>query len=285
MICCPNVEKQMIRRHYDVATLFYRLLWGPHIHHGLWHNNETVAQAQLQLTDTLAKLAGLRPGMRVLDVGCGLGGSSIHLARHYDCHVLGLTISPIQRSWATVSSHWRGLANKTRFICCDADQFETARASFDAIWIIECSEHLFDKPDFFRRSAHWLRPGGRMAICAWLAGETNGDDALARQVYDVCEGFYCPSLGTAEDYVAWMHDAGLVVESTYDWTENVQRTWEICQRRVAHSGIRWLAPLFDRSANRFLDHFHTLLNAYRSRAMQYGCFIAGKPAAGTAMGG
>jgi len=50
MISCSSIEKDVIRRHYDVSTFFYRLLWGRHIHHGLWDGNESPQQAAQQLT-------------------------------------------------------------------------------------------------------------------------------------------------------------------------------------------------------------------------------------------
>ena len=277
MICCDQVRKSVIRRHYDVSTPFYRLLWGPHIHHGLWDADETVAAAQLHLTETLARLAKVESGQRVLDVGCGMGGSSIHLAKHYACHVTGLTLSPVQRHWATWSSRCQRASRRTEFLCADADRFEAEASSFDRVWSIECTEHLFDKPAFFQRAARWLRSGGRIAICAWLAGDTAGNADRRRQVHDVCEGFFCPSLGTTEDYQGWMEAAGLSPIVTYDWTDRVQRTWEICLERVARSRVRYLAHLIDDDAVLFLDRFATLLRAYQSGAMRYGCFIANKP--------
>src|ERR1700722_6079004 len=81
MICCPTVEKRVIRTHYNLATPFYRLLWGRHIHHGLWEGSESPSEAQLKLTQTLIREAGIQGGERVLDVGCGMGGSSVHLPK------------------------------------------------------------------------------------------------------------------------------------------------------------------------------------------------------------
>lgn len=276
MISCPEVQRSVIRRHYDVSTLFYRLLWGPHIHHGLWHADESIAQAQLQLTDTLASLAKIQSN-KVLDVGCGMGGSSIHLVRNYDCQVTGITVSRVQRNWAALSARLQRVAQRTRFLRQDAEQFEAEEQSLDVIWSIECTEHLFDKAEFFAKAAQWLRPGGRIAICAWLAGATHEDQVRTQQVIEVCEGFFCPSLGTMEDYRHWFEAAGLTVTEQHDWTSKVTQTWEICRQRVARSGVRRLAPWIDADAVMFLDRFDTILNAYRSGAMQYGCFVAEKP--------
>lgn len=276
MISCPSVEKRVIRNHYNVSTLFYRVLWGQHIHHGLWSADESPKVAARQLTERVIREAGVRNGDRVVDIGCGMGGSSIHLARHHQCHVTGVTLSPFQQRWASMSSYLNRTSKKTRFICEDAEKIEFPPESFDVAWSLECTEHLFDKPAFFRRMSEWIRPGGRVAICAWLAGDEPLDEAGRQRVYDVCEGFFCPSLGTMSDYEEWLTDAGLSVRKTLDWTDQVSRTWEICRDRVERLSVRPIARLVDRGQLIFLDRFQTILDAYNTRSMRYGCFIAEK---------
>src|SRR5262245_66546563 len=85
-----------VRTHYDRLSFFYRTFWGEHIHHGYWEADEPPETAQVQLVARLAERAGVPQGARVLDVGCGFGGSSLWLARHRGCHVTGITISPVQ---------------------------------------------------------------------------------------------------------------------------------------------------------------------------------------------
>lgn len=275
MLSCPTVEKRVIRGHYDVSTPFYRLLWGPHIHHGLWEADESPRQAQLRLTERLATLAGVAAGQQMLDIGCGMGASSIHLAKTRGCRSLGLTISPLQQQWATIAAKVQGAGRQVEFRRADAEQIELPADFCDVVWSVECTEHLFDKPQFFRRAAEWLKPEGTMAICAWLTGDIS-DHARARKVEEVCEGFFCPSLGTMQDYVDWMTGAGLEVTQSLDWTSRVSRTWRICSDRVRRSRVRWLAKLVGYDSVLFLDRFDTILDAYESGAMRYGCFIARK---------
>ncbi|NDC54046.1 MAG: methyltransferase domain-containing protein [Planctomycetia bacterium] len=275
-------EKAAIRSHYDLATPFYRLVWGPHIHHGLWSEDDAAREvpaatpraAQEALTDTLAALAAVEGGGRVLDVGCGMGGSSIRLARRRGCHVTGITLSGVQRRWAATVARLQGVGGLTTFLQADAETVDFPRGAFDVVWSIECTEHLFDKPAFFRRAADWLAPGGRMALCAWLAAEDAERPEKRGQVESVCDAFLCPSLGSFGDYRRWLTLAGLEVVREDDWTRRVERTWEVCAARVRRLGLHGLARLVDRRQARFAEHFTTLLDAYRSGAMQYGCIVA-----------
>lgn len=249
-------------------------MWGPHLHHGLWNADESPQVAARQLTEELARLANITSGERVVDVGCGMGGSSVWLARHLACDVTGVTISPVQRRWAATSSWLKGTSANTKFMHVDAELLELPSASRDVIWSIECTEHLFEKASFFRKARSWLAPGGRVAICAWLAGHDEQAKRTQELVYDVCEGFFCPSLGTQADYEKWLTDAGLKIEHSLLWTDRVLKTWEICRQRVHRTGVRHLARLLGRDHVMFLDRFDAILEAYRTRAMEYGCFVA-----------
>lgn len=276
MITVEGVEKASIRSHYQLGTLFYRLLWGPHLHHGLWNADESADVAQCQLTDTLADMAqitGLESG---IDIGCGIGGSTIRLAKQRGCDVTGVTLSPLQRHWAVMAARWHGVRQTTRFLAADAESIEFADRSFDFVWSVECTEHLFNKPAFVSRASGWLRPGGRMAICAWLEGSDTSRNGHREQVEQVCRRFVCPSFATRQEYVQWMIDSGMRITHDVDWTDRVMRTWEICQRRVARLGVRRLAQVLDRKQVEFLDGFETLLAAYRCGAMEYGAIIGEK---------
>src|ERR1700687_5264220 len=99
-----SVEIDHIRKHYDRLSFLYRLFWGEHLHHGYWEKDESVARAQIQLMERLAERAGVPRGARVLDIGCGLGGSALWLADKLDCKVTGITISPVQARMAAAKA-------------------------------------------------------------------------------------------------------------------------------------------------------------------------------------
>ena len=99
-----DVDLREIRKHYDRLSIFYRLLWGEHLHHGYWENGESIGRAQIKLMEKLAQTATIPRGATVLDIGSGLGGSAFWLAEEYNCRVTGLTISPVQARMATKQS-------------------------------------------------------------------------------------------------------------------------------------------------------------------------------------
>lgn len=276
MISVAGIRPASIRSHYQLGTLFYRLLWGPHIHHGLWDADESPYVAQCRLTDTLADLAHISTDERLVDIGCGMGGSSIRLAQLRGCMATGVTLSPVQRRWAAVSAGLKGVGKRTEFLVADAEQVNFQPGSFEVIWSVECTEHLFDKPAFFRRAVEWLRPGGRVAITVWYEGEDTSRPGHRALCEEVCRRFVCPSLATRTDYAGWLADNGLKVVHDVDWTDRVARTWEICKRRVERTGVRQLARWIDREQLDFIDGFDVLLNAYRTGAMQYGAMVAQK---------
>ncbi|KAI0166902.1 S-adenosyl-L-methionine-dependent methyltransferase [Hypoxylon sp. FL1284] len=118
----PSVEahgsfdtlKERIKKHYEIASDYYYSLWGQHIHHGLFRNpGETKEQAQVNLINLLLDISALPAGAAVLDVGCGVGGTSRFLARERACRVTGVTISGRQVEMArqATAAEIRGLSS------------------------------------------------------------------------------------------------------------------------------------------------------------------------------
>ncbi len=180
----------------------------------------------------------------------------------------------VQRRWATTSSTFHRTSKRTTFLHADAEQLDLPAGSRDVVWSIECTEHLFDKGAFFAKARKWLAPGGRVAICAWLAGHDESAAKTQQLCYEVCEGFFCPSLGTQADYEGWLKAAGLQMVHSELWTDQVWKTWEICRDRVRRSGVRYLARVLGQDHVMFLDRFDAILEAYKTKAMEYGCFVA-----------
>lgn len=271
-----DVNIREVRKHYDRLSIFYRLLWGEHIHHGYWENGESIKRAQVRLMEKLAEEARIPRGATVLDIGCGLGGSVFWLAEEYNCRVTGLTISPVQAQMASRRARKKGLNDRARFLIEDANAWSPQSETVDAIWIMESSEHFRDKPNFFARCATALKPGGVLAICAWLRGKRSTDANGTKLVETIGRAMLSASLDTLDQYVDWMRQAGLIVETAQDITANIAPTWEYCSRMAQRWPLRWLTPFTDRPTREFLKSFPLMNEAYATGAMAFGLFVARK---------
>src|SRR2546430_308304 len=133
--------KTSIREHYDRLSPVYRDVWGVHIHHGYWiDGTETKEQAQEQLIELLAQRLNIQPSLHVLDIGCGIGGTALYLAKRFDAVVLGITLSPIQPAMATRSTAENRITS-CRFFPVDAEEL-AIRNEFEVRWPVEAHSHI-----------------------------------------------------------------------------------------------------------------------------------------------
>jgi tocopherol O-methyltransferase len=273
------VNLAAIRDHYDRLSRFYRALWGEHIHHGYFERgDESPGSAQLKLVEQLASRVHILRGARVLDVGCGLGGSSLWLARNFGCRVLGLTISPVQAAMAAERASAERLQDCVDFQVKDANYLDLTTESFDIVWVIECTEHLRDKSRFIESCARVLKPGGTLAICAWVAAECPRSGEHARLLSAVCTGMLCPSLGSQREYLRWISTSGFAQVRADEITRQVEQTWEHSARIAARPEVQAALLLGDVRMRRFVRAFSTIRRAYAEGAMAYGIFTARKSA-------
>jgi tocopherol O-methyltransferase len=264
-----------IRKHYDVLSGFYQLLWGAHIHHGYWEDGESPAEAQMKLVECLAARLEVARDHRVLDIGSGLGGSACWLAKTFGCSVLGLTLSPVQVQAAEKRASDEGVSHLVSFREHDANQLDLSPETFDRIWIIECSEHIHDKQAFFRDCAGLLSPGGRLGLCVWLKGDASGPEA-DQLVGEIREAMLCPSLLTMEEQTSMLKQAGFGSVVADNITTNVQPTWEHCNKLVSNPLAQMFLFTKGSKLRRFVDSFKLMEKGYREGAMAYGMITAVK---------
>jgi tocopherol O-methyltransferase len=271
-----DVDIADIRNHYDRLSFLYRMLWGEHIHHGYWEDNESVARAQIQLMERLAEKARIPRAASVLDIGCGLGGSAFWLAEQYNCQVTGLTISPVQARMAKKKAKAIRLCDQVEFQVADINLWQPQPGSFDVIWIMEGSEHFRDQKRFFERCAFALNPGGILAMCAWLRGDRPFRRKDEELITTIGRAMLSASLNTLGEHKAWMRDAGLNVETAQDITQKVAPTWDYCSRLAESLPLRCLLPFVDSSSRRFVRSFPLMKRAYAEGVMAFGLFVAKK---------
>jgi cyclopropane-fatty-acyl-phospholipid synthase len=158
-------DAEAIHHHYDVSNRFYELLLGESMTYtcACYPTEEaTLEEAQAHKYDLVARKLALRPGMRLLDVGCGWGGMVMHAAQRYGVRALGVTLSREQALWASEAIKRAGLDDvaEVRYL----DYRDVGESGFDAISSIGLTEHIGVRnyPSYFRFLLSRLRPGGRL---------------------------------------------------------------------------------------------------------------------------
>ncbi|HSM35632.1 MAG TPA: class I SAM-dependent methyltransferase [Longimicrobiales bacterium] len=265
-----------VARHYDELDAFYRELWGEHVHHGIFERaDDSPEVATERLVELVARRARLGPGDRVCDVGCGYGATARMIAATHGCVVVGLTVSAEQHRRAVAAA-----PASCTFLLRDWLRNDLDDAGFDAVIAIESTAHMADKAGAIAEAARVLRPGGRLVVCAWLAGDDVGGWRTAWLLDPICRWGRLPGLGTEADYRGWIAAAGLRLEGFEDLSRSVRRTWSVVARRAAAAvatRARYRRYLFRGPERGFAPTIALLWLAYRTGAFRYGVFTAARP--------
>ncbi len=277
----PDMTHTGIASHYDDLDEFYRDIWGEHVHHGVWlAGNETNQEAAEKLVLMIADAAGIKPGMRVCDIGCGYGATARMLVERFGAEVTGMTLSPVQLAYAQKHNHIPG---KTEFLLRDWYINEMPDQSFDAVVSIESLEHMPDLPRFFGEIRRVLKPGGKMAAAAWTSCEKPG--FLARRLFidAISREAHLAGIRPESEFLSGITAGGLAGGTVRDLGPYVKRTWVICVTRT----IRGILTkpnyrqflLSSRNPNRiFALTICRIWLAYTLGIQRYGFFAAHKPA-------
>ena len=165
------ISSRTVANAYDSWTQDKLLerLWGEHIHLGFYPLNKNIdfREAKVQFVHELVSWSGLDKlprGSRVLDVGCGIGGSSRILANYYGFNVTGITISPAQVKRAKELTPYECKCN---FKVMDALDLKFEEGIFDGVWSVEAGAHMNNKTKFADQMLRTLRPGGYLALADW----------------------------------------------------------------------------------------------------------------------
>jgi len=271
----PN-DKQRIIEHYDVVSPFYHSLWGEHIHHGYWiRGDESKEEAQLQLTEHLANLAGVSMGADVLDIGCGFGGSTLFLAKKYKARAIGITISPVQVQMAQQAAAVAQL--DARFLLMDAEALKFTQ-QFDLLWSVESISHYEDRRRFFANAVRFLKPGGVFALTDWFKRSGLTPAQTRKFIRPIEQGMFI-ELETMDDYESHLAGSGLEIVHRQDLTRQCAKSWDIGLSIIKDKFFWSFAAKHGRHFLTYLRAFSAIRAGCNSGNFVYGLFVARKPLA------
>jgi len=219
---------------YDRSSKLWEDVWGEHMHHGYYIPEDRTdhVQAQVDMIDEVLNWAGVtEPVRRVVDVGCGIGGSSRHIARRYGCVARGITLSPYQARRGNELAKEQGLEGRTSFEVADALDMPFEDNSFDLAWSLESGEHMPDKSKFIQELFRVTRPGGRVIIVTWChrdlleneAGLTAKETKLLNKIN---RAYYLPEWCSVDDYVKMLQREGAEGIKREDWSYVIAPFWK-----------------------------------------------------------
>ena len=239
-------DAEAIHHHYDVSNRFYELVLGPSMTYTCAcfpREDATLEEAQTNKYDLVARKLDLKPGMTLLDVGCGWGGMVRHAARAYGVNVIGVTLSREQADWGQEAIAREGLENlaEVRF----GDYRGVVETGFDAISSIGLTEHIGVRnyPSYFRFLRDKLVPGGRLLNHCITRAHNNMRPTTGAFIdrYVFPDG----ELTGSGRIITTMQDVGLEVRHEENlrehyaltlkgWCENLVEHWDEC---VAEVGV------------------------------------------------
>ncbi|MGI8814166.1 MAG: class I SAM-dependent methyltransferase [Pseudonocardia sp.] len=242
-------DANVISHHYDVSNRFYSWVLGRSMAYtcAVYPNEQaTLEEAQWTKHELVARKLGLRPGMRLLDVGCGWGAMVMHAAEH-GVKALGVTLSRQQAEWAHKEIVERGLTElaEVRYL----DYRDVPETDFDAISSIGLTEHIGEAqlPAYFATLYRKLKPGARLLNhCITLPGPDSPKDVdpfIDRyvfpdgQLYDVGrligemnrQGFEARHEENLREHYA---------RTLSDWCTNLDEHWDEAAREVGEQRAR-----------------------------------------------
>lgn len=233
-------DAESIHHHYDVSNTFYEHVLGPSMTYtcAVYPTADaTLEEAQEAKYDLVARKLDLQPGQRLLDLGCGWGGMVRHAAKHYGVHVIGVTLSREQASWAQKRIKEEGLDHlaEVRFM----DYRHVEESGFDAISSIGLTEHIGVRnyPSYFGWIRDHLKPQGRL-LNHCITRKDNASRATAGQFIDRYV-FPDGELIGSGTIVAAIENAGLEVhhhenfrvhyaKTLAAWCQNLVDNWDAC---------------------------------------------------------
>lgn len=160
---------ELVNGYYDGATELYEYGWSESFHFCRFYPGEPFLQGLARHEHYLALKMGLKPGQKVLDVGCGVGGPAREIARFSDANIIGFNNNDFQLQRANAKTRKAGLAHKVSFAKGDFMQLsqQFGENSFDAIYAIEATCHAPSFEGIYGEIYKCLKPGGVFGLYEW----------------------------------------------------------------------------------------------------------------------
>ncbi|MBW4509515.1 MAG: methyltransferase domain-containing protein [Scytonematopsis contorta HA4267-MV1] len=225
---------KQIQQFYDASSELWEDIWGEHMHHGYYGADGSLPkerrQAQIDLIEELLKWSQVTEAKNILDVGCGIGGSSLYLAQKFNANTTGITLSPVQAERAKQRAQSASLSERTEFLVANALDMPFADDTFDLVWALESGEHMPDKVKYMQQCYRVLKPGGTLIMVTWCHRPTDTSPLTQEEqknLEDIYRVYCLPYVISLPEYETIARELPLKNIRTADWSEAVAPFWNV----------------------------------------------------------
>lgn len=222
----PELNEEEIIEYYEKCQVDYEICWHlssyMSMHYGYWTKKTKTLRSSLnQMNLELIKEVSINRNDYVLDAGCGVGGSSIYLAKNIGCKVKGITLTPSQVEKSTENAIMNAVDSMVSF---EKQNYLSTRYdddTFDVVWAIESVCYAYDKLDFIKEAYRILKPGGRLVVADFYA-EKFEDGSKDEEIMEKwTDSWAIKSYATTEEFINKCSIAGFSNTNVRNITKNV----------------------------------------------------------------
>ncbi|TKY61072.1 Phosphoethanolamine N-methyltransferase [Spatholobus suberectus] len=238
---------------------FYTKMYGPGF----------VSTGGLETTKEFVAKLGLKPGQKVLDVGCGVGGGDFYMAENFDVEVVGIDLSINMISLGIERAI--GLKYAVEFDCADCYKKTYPENTFDVIYSRDTMLHVKDKPTLFRSFYKWLKPGGKLLITDYC--KSAGSPSLQFAEYIKQGGYY---LHDMKAYRQMLDNAGFDDVIAEDRTDEFAKTLQQELHALENKKDDFIRDFSEEDYNEIVERWKAKQTRGASGEQMWGLFIAKK---------
>lgn len=262
-----------IADYYNQTLVHYKKWWKLDdvlsVHYGMWDENTTnFSEALTNTNRVLTKIAGVNEAARILDAGCGVGGSSFFLAREKNAQVTGITLSEKQLDYAKTKNDELGLNSFVDFKLEDYTKTSFNSQTFDLIWAIESLTSAPDKSKFAKEAFRILKPGGKLIIADYFkTPNAKADPHRWLEKWQNC--WSLAEIQKEKPYTVLFEQEKFKLIKNLDVTKNILPTAKIMYRSYLMGAIPSMVYNAFHNTSRFAKT-HYLSGKYQYKALKTG---------------